>query len=611
MPPARPAEIPPLREAFQQFMRLLRLVRRYWGALFKGMVLGVVLGLMAMAVPYLSKLLIDEVYPSGNLSLMHLLVLGILAVNVASAFMSAIRFYFTAYTTTHLANSSDLLFFNHLQHLRTRFFDEHRVGEITSRFGDVRAALNTVAKVVETIFSSLAYLLLVPPFMFLLQWKMAVVSLITLPVTVAITTASGRVLRRYWKKSAEAYAELDAIQVEVLSHIRTLKGMATERRMYNRARDAIQRALQVQLKAGGYSQLFNASNAIVSGLGTAVFTWYGWTLIIRGEMTLGDYVAFTAYVGYLYGPLAQITGLFADFQRSAVNLGRMFEYLDQPAEQDPTLAYEPPPPIAAVLRGEISMRGVCFGYSPGREVLHDVSVCFPRGAITAIVGPSGAGKSSLLRLILRMEEPDSGEVCVDGAPITSISLADLRRQVAVVWQEFSLVRGTVWENLTLGSDDPSRARVDDAVRLCRLKSLIDDLPDGYDTNVGEWGATLSGGQRQRIALVRALVRDAPVLLLDEAMANVDMQTETLILRDLLARQEGRTVIFVTHRVSTAALADQVVMVSAGRVAAAGTHAELMRDSEPYRRLQGAGVEDPRRPHAVPATPGPAARGSTA
>ncbi|MFL5540494.1 MAG: ABC transporter ATP-binding protein [Longimicrobiaceae bacterium] len=485
-------------------MRLLRLVRRYWGPLFKGAVLGVVLGLLAMAVPYLGKLLIDEVYPSGNLSLMHLLVLGILGLNVASSIMTGIRFYFSAYNVSHLSNASTLLFFNHLQHLPTRFFDQHRVGELNNRFIDVRVALNNVAKVFETMFSSAAYLLLVPPFLFLLQPKLAVVALVTVPLTVAITVGSARVLRRYWKKSAEAYAELDAMQLEVLSHIRTLKAMATEHWVYARARDAIQGALQVQLKAGGYSQVFGASTAIVSSLGAAVYTWYSWMLIIRGEMTLGDYVAFTAYVGYLTGPLMEITGLFTDFQRGAVGLGRMFDYLNQPTEQDATLAYEPPPPIATVVRGEISMRGVCFGYSAEREVLHDVSVCFPRGAITAIVGPSGAGKSSLLRLILRMEEPDAGEVCVDGAPISSLSLPDLRRQMGVVWQEFSLVQGTIWENLTLGAEEPSRARVDDAVRLCRLKSLIDELPDGYDTHVGEWGATLSGGQRQRIALVRAL-----------------------------------------------------------------------------------------------------------
>jgi ABC-type bacteriocin/lantibiotic exporter with double-glycine peptidase domain len=601
MPPGPRAEIPPLKEAFQQFMRLLRLIRPYWSSLFKGIVLALVLGVLGMATPYLSKLLIDEVYPTGNLSLMHVLVLGILALSVGSSVMGAIRFYFTTFVTSRLANASSLLFFNHLQHLRVRFFDEHRVGEVVSRFADVRSALNTVARVFETLFVNAAYLLLVPPVMFLLQWKLALVSLVTIPVTVAITTASARMLRRYWKRAAEAYAELGAYQVEVLSHIRTLKTLAAEHTVYGKASRAIQSALQVQLKAAAWSQVATAMNAAASALGTAVFTWYGWVLIVRGEMTLGTYIAFSAYVGYLYTPLTQITGLFADFQQSAVNLGRMFEYLDSPTEQDPTLAYLPQPPLETVVRGDIRMHGVCFGYSSAREVLHEVDVSFPLGAVTSIVGPSGAGKSSLLRLIMRMEEPSAGEVCVDGAPVSAISIPDLRRQVTVVWQEFSLMQGTIWDNLTLGATDPSRARVDDAVRLCQLEPLVRDLPHGYDTSVGEWGATLSGGQRQRMALARALIRDAPVLLLDEATSNVDMHTENEILRGLFARMEGKTVIYVTHRVQTAALADQIVVVEAGRVVAVGPHAELMQNSDAYRRLQGGGAEDPRRMRAAPTT----------
>ncbi len=600
MPPVQPKDIPPLREAFQQFLRLLRLIRGYWGPLIKGMALGLVLGVFGMVTPYLSKLLIDEVYPTRNVTLMQVLVGGILVVAVAQAVMGAIRAYFTNYTTSHLGNATSLLFFNHLLHLRTRFFDEHRVGEILSRFADVRNSLNSVSRVFETLFVNGVYLVLVPPFLFLLQWKLAIVSLITIPITVAITTLSARLLRRFWKKSAEAYAELGGFQVEVLSHIRTLKAMSMEPNLYARAQGQIQGAMQVQLKAGGWSQVFGTLNAVVRALGTAFFTWYAWKLIIAGEMTLGDYIAFTAYMGYLYNPLQQITGLFSDFQQTAVNLGRMFEYLDSPVEQDPANAYLPPGPLTQVVEGDVRLRDLSFGYSAEKRVLHDVNLHFPRSTITAVVGPSGAGKSSLLRLITRMEEPDSGQVFIDGSPVTAMPLADLRRQVSVVWQEFALMQGTVWENLTLGTEAPTRARVDDAVRLCRLDSLVAGLPEGYETSVAEWGATLSGGQRQRMAIARALVRDTPVLLLDEATSNVDMQTETEILRDLFSRVEGKTVIFVTHRVQTAALADQICVIDAGRVAGVGTHADLMRDCEPYRLLHGGGVPDEgRRLRAVP------------
>jgi ABC-type multidrug transport system fused ATPase/permease subunit len=349
--------------------------------------------------------------------------------------------------------------------------------------------------------------------------------------------------------------------------------------------------------------VFGTLNAVVRALGTAVFTWYAWTLILAGEMTLGDYIAFTAYIGYLYNPLQQVTNLFSDFQQMAVNLGRMFEYLDSPVEQDPAGAYHAPGPVTRVIEGDLRLRDVSFGYTPEKRVLHDLTLHFPRGTITAVVGPSGAGKSSLLRLITRMEEPDAGRLFVDGWAATSVPLSDLRRQMSVVWQEFALMQGTVWENLTLGTPGATHAAVEDAVRLCRLDGLLAGLPNGYETHVAEWGATLSGGQRQRMAIARALVRDTPVLLLDEATSNVDMQTETEILRDLFARVGGKTVVFVTHRVQTAPLADQICVIDAGRLAGVGTHADLMRDCEAYRRLYagGTGPEEGRILRAVPQT----------
>jgi ABC-type bacteriocin/lantibiotic exporter with double-glycine peptidase domain len=601
MPPTPTAEIPAFREAMQQLRRLLRLIRPYWGALAKGMVLGMVLGTFGMAAPYLSKLLIDEVYPSRDVTLMNLLVLGILGFSVAQAVLGAMRGYFTTYTTSHLGSATTLLFFNHLQHLRVRFFDEHRVGEIMSRFGDVRNSLQSISRIFETIFVSGSYLLLVPPFLFLLQWKLAIVALVTIPLTAAITTLLVRTVRKLLKKSAEAFADLAAFQMEVLSHIRTMKTLSMESHIYERASRESSAAVAVQLRVAGIRQIFIAVNGAVRAAGTALFTWYAWTLVIRGEMSLGDYIAFTMYIGYLTNPLLQLGTVFSDLQQTAVYLGRMFEYLDMPAEQDPALAYVPAPAVAHPVRGDIRFQNVSFGYSPTKRVLHDVTLHFPRGRVSAVVGPSGAGKSSLLRLITRMESPDSGQISMDGVPLGDVSIPDVRRQISVVWQELSLMQGTIWDNLTMGAPDPSRKRVEEAVRLCRLDEVIAGLPKGYATNVAEWGATLSGGQRQRVALARALIRDSPVLLLDEATSNVDLQTENQILRDLFEQNEGKTIIFVTHRVQTAAIADHIVVIEAGRAHSSGTHDELVESSELYRLLHGGGVvEDTRRLHATTA-----------
>ncbi len=253
------------------------------------------------------------------------------------------------------------------------------------------------------------------------------------------------------------------------------------------------------------------------------------------------------------------------------------------------------------LSGDITISDVRFGYAADREVLHDLTLHIAGGSLNAVVGPSGAGKSSLLRLLCRMERPDAGQIWFGDLPITSVSLPDLRRQVAVVWQEFSLMRGTVLENLTYGLDDVPRERVEDAIRVARLAELVADLPNGIDTTVAEWGATLSGGQRQRMAIARALIRDAPILLLDEATSNVDVQTEGEILRDVFSRLKEKTVIYVTHRVATAALADRIYVIDNGRLIGSGTHDQLMDQNEFYRNSYLAGtasVDDPRRLRVV-------------
>jgi ABC-type bacteriocin/lantibiotic exporter with double-glycine peptidase domain len=212
------------------------------------------------------------------------------------------------------------MFFNHLQHLPVTFFDDHRVGEILSRFGDVRAALGSLAAVLQTLMGSGVYLVVVPPFLILLNWKLAIVSVISIPINALISTASGRLVRKHLKESSEASAEVGALQVEVMSHVRTLKSLAVEHHLYSKLSEQTQEVLRTQLKAGGLSMLVGAGNGIIRGIGTAIFTWYAWTLILSGDMSLGDFVAFSAYLGYVIGPAAQFANLFSTFQQTAVGL---------------------------------------------------------------------------------------------------------------------------------------------------------------------------------------------------------------------------------------------------------------------------------------------------
>ncbi len=577
-------ETPKLKESFQQFKRLFLLIKPYWIKLVKGTSLGVVIGIIGLAVPYLIKLLIDNVYPSQDVTLMQVIVAGILAINITSTLIGTIQGYFNLYVNSKLSNATSLLFFNHLQHLKIRFFDEHRVGEIMSRFSDVSQSLGAVNKVMQTVFVNGIYLLLVPPFLFLLQWKLAIVSLISLPITIMIITLTGKFLRRYWKKSAEAYASLNAFQFEMLTHIRALKVMSLEHHVYSESKKQIENALHIQLKAGGIGQVLGLSNGVLSSLNTALFTWIGWMFILSHQMTLGDYIAFTSYIGYLYNPLTQFVGLFSDFQQSAINLNRMFEYLDSPVEIEPDSSIENHSEIINQLKGDIEINAVTFGYNTDIKVLQDISLNIKPRSIVSIVGSSGSGKTSLLRLLVGMETPDEGNIFYDGIPLAQVPLSDLRKQVSVIWQEFSMFKGSILDNLTIGLNNVNQNDLTNAIKISRMDELINKLPKGLDTPVAEWGACISGGQRQRLAIARAIIRNTPIIIFDEATSNIDLKTEADILKDLFEKEKDKTIIFVTHRIATASLADKICLLENGKVQDFGSHEDLIERCETYRKI---------------------------
>lgn len=515
---------------------------------------------------------------------MQVLVAGILGVSIASILIGTLQNYYSLVINTHLSNSTSLLFFNHLQHLKIRFFDEHRVGEIMSRFGDMSNSLKAVNNLFQTVFVNGIYLFIVPPFLFLLNWKLATVSLISIPVTVIIIALTGRILKRYWKKSAEAFAELNAFQVESLSNIRLIKSMVLEKYVFNKTKEQIEGAVNIQLKAGGFGQIIGIFNGFIRTFNTALFTWLGWKYILAKEMTLGDYMAFTAYIGYLYNPLSQIVNLFSDFQQTSVSLNRMYEYLDSKVEQDPEIVLGDLTPTLNKINGSIEIKNVSFSYNSEKIVLSDINLRIDKGSVTAILGPSGSGKTTLLRLLLGMETLTQGNILYDEKSISLFSLNELRKQVSVVWQEFSIVKGSIWDNLVLGLENIDKKEVEKAIEISKLNELINSFPEGYNAQVSEWGSTLSGGQRQRISIARALLRNSPILILDEATSNIDINTEAELLKNIFEHLKNKTIIFVTHRMTCTHLADQICILDNSTVNTIGCHEELLNKSELYRKM---------------------------
>lgn len=545
---------------------------------------GLVVQALGMLVPYFSQLLIDWAYPTHSVGLMQVLVAAVVAVNVATVVTRTTRSYLSLWLSAKLNNIVGLLFFNHIQHLPVRFFDERRTGEIISRFQDINTSLNAVMNSFQTILMNGAYLIFVPPVLFFINWKLAVLALCTLPLTTYVTYRLGHTSRPFLKKTAEAYAELRGVQIEVIDNIKTLKAMALEGLNYRKTESLMQDAMKLQFKAARIGGYYGIMTGLLRAISTALYTWVGWHMIFSGELSLGMFLAFTAYVGYLYNPISELVALISDLQQSSVNFDRMFEYLDKRPEQDPALAKSPARPIEFRIRGDIEFKNVAFSYIPHQPVLRDINLTIERGSINAIVGASGSGKTSLLRLLLALDAPDSGNILIDGTEISRVPLCDLRRQLSVVWQESGLVKGTLFDNFTLGSESVSREWVKKVVRLCCLEELVESLPDKYETEIAEKGATISAGQRQRVAIARALIRRTPVLVLDEATANIDVRTEMEILKNIFSEFRDTTVLFVSHRIASAALADKLFVVDSGHIVESGTQAELLAANGVYSSM---------------------------
>ena len=548
------------------------------------MILGVGVGLIP---PLLIRELIDTAIPQHHLQLILLLGGGLVLFPVGSALLGLGQNYLSIIIAQGMIADLRERLYRHTQSLGLDFFTWTRAGEIHTRFlNDAGGLQNVLTQSFLGTFANLITLVGTLAVMLSINWQLALVTAVALPAFAFPILHFGQ--RRYtaMERAQAALGELSVVLEETLSLSGAIvvKSFGTEEReaqRFNAVNANVRREQVAQLLVGQWLSVVVQSLAV---LGPALLYTYGAYLVITHQVALGTIVAFATYLTQLYAPASSLAGANATLLGGLALFDRVFQYLEIPVSVPEPATPHPLPPTP---QEGITFECVSFCY-PGKashkEVLHDVSFTAPLGQLTALVGPSGAGKSTLLSLAARFYDPTSGTVRLDEIALPDIAQHDLRRRLTVVTQELFLFHASLHENICYGVPEASRAEVEAVVDAAQLQDLLDRLPDGLDTIVGERGYRLSGGEKQRVAIARALLCQAPYLLLDEATSSLDSQVERRIQAALEKLVEGRTVIAIAHRLSTVQRADQILVVQQGRIVERGTHETLLRQSGLYQRL---------------------------
>jgi ATP-binding cassette subfamily B protein len=471
--------------------------------------------------------------------------------------------------------------FAHLQRLSLRFHDRQRTGDLLTRLtSDIDAIQEMIANGI-VVFGSNAFLLAgMLILMFWLNWQFALAALSVAPLLFwAVFRYSNRIKMAAGKARAST-GMLASLAQETLASIRIVQGLAQEEQQDERFRAQSTTSLQAYLEGIRYQARIWPIVDVLAATGLAMVMWYGATRVMAGVLTTGDVVIFFAYVTNLYAPMRQLARLSYMFNRASIGAERIAEVMTVRKEVvDRSGARK-----VSRLRGSIVFLNVSFEYEPGQRVLSQINLAVVPGEKVAIVGATGAGKSTLVSLIPRLYDPSAGVVCIDSEDIRNYSVQSLREQISLVLQDALLFSGTVRENIAFGRPDASDEEIIGAAMAANANEFIQRLPDGYDTMVAERGTSLSGGEKQRIAIARAVLRDAPILILDEPTSSLDAASERLVMAALERASAGRTTLVIAHRLTTVRLADRIVVLEQGRIVEEGPPQELLARQGRYAEL---------------------------
>jgi len=505
-------------------------------------------------------------------------MLGILIVRLFTGFIGSLCL---AIFRERVLLDMQMRVFEHVEHLSLSYYDNARTGQLMSRImNDGRNLEGLMAESILAIARNALTLLLVPIMMLSLNWKLGLISMCLLPaLVVSASFFSPRIRSRSRQFQEQLASVYDTLQ-ESLTGIRVVKSFCREKREAAKLFSALARSFRANLRYTRTLLTYSGVAATIGGIAPLVVFWYGGRQVVRNELTIGTLVAFQVLIGYVYGALAGLINSNANIQSSLASLKRINEILTIPTEPlDGGIELK-----KECINVAIVYHNVSFGYDGGRQVLRGISLRIEPGEVVAFVGRSGAGKTTLASLLLRFYEPNDGKILVGGTDIREISLSSLRSAIAIVPQEVFIFDGSITDNIRYGKPDATEVEIRKAAEAANAHHFINKLPQGYATKVGERGVRLSGGEKQRIAIARAVLKDCPILILDEATSEIDSESELLIQQALKKLMERRTTIVIAHRLSTVMGADKVVVIDGGRVCGVGRHEDLKRTNPIYRLL---------------------------
>jgi subfamily B ATP-binding cassette protein HlyB/CyaB len=539
-----------------------------------------VLNLFALVTPLFFQVVMDKVLVHRGLTTLDVIAVGLLVVSIFEVALSGLRSYVFAHTTSRIDVELGARLFHHLLHLPLGYFQARRVGDSVARVRElenIRAFLtgNAITVVLDVLFS----VVFIAVMLFYSGWLTLVV-LASLPLYFVIALLVTPLLRARLHEKFNRGAENQAFLVETVSGIDTLKSMAVEPQMQRRWDAQLASYVSASFKTATLSTLAHESTNLVGKLVTVGTLWLGAKLVIEGQLTVGQLIAFNMLAGRVAQPIMRLAQLWTDFQQTGISVQRLGDILNAPTEA--AGAKSSLQPIA----GRITFDQVRFRYQPDTpEVLKGIDLDIRPGEVIGIVGRSGSGKSTLAKLIQRLYVPERGRVLIDGQDLTLVDASSLRRQIGVVLQDNVLFNRTLRENIALADPGAPLEQVIQAARLAGAHEFILELPEAYDTMVGEHGSTLSGGQRQRIAIARALISEPRILIFDEATSALDYESERIIQNNMKAICQGRTVIIIAHRLSAVRHANRILVMDHGQIVEAGSHAELLEhEAGHYSRL---------------------------